>query len=67
MEAARAGKPHTGWKGEPLPQAYWDRLKEDLERTEEEWDALLASGKEQAQTQRERIRQKAQAKGIILS
>ena len=67
MESARAGKPHTGWRGEPLPQAYWDRLKEDLARTEEEWDALLASAHAQSQAQREKVRLKAQARGITLS
>jgi hypothetical protein len=67
MESVRAGlKPHTGWRGEPLPQAYWDRLAEDLARTEEEWDALLASAHAQSQAQRKKVILKAQARGIIL-
>ena len=45
LEAARADKPHKSKR--PLPQIYWDRLAEDLARTEEEWDALIAASKVQ--------------------
>jgi hypothetical protein len=34
---------------------YWERLAEDLLRTEAEWDLLLAQGAMQAQAQREKV------------
>jgi hypothetical protein len=40
---------------DPRMAVYWERLAQDLSRTEAEWDELLAQGATQAQAQREKI------------
>lgn len=40
---------------DPRMAVYWERLAEDLLRTDEEWDALLATTAEQSKAQREKV------------
>jgi hypothetical protein len=40
---------------DPRMAVYWERLAEDLLRTDAEWDLLLAQGAMQAQAQREKV------------
>ena len=40
---------------DPRMAVYWERLAEDLLRTEAEWDLLLATTAMQAQAQREKV------------
>lgn len=61
MEAARAGsKPHTGWRGEPLSQVYWDRL-ENPEKRLKELEAEIAL----SEACRARVKAKALTRGIV--
>ena len=40
---------------DPRMAVYWERLAEDLLRTDEEWDALLADAAKRSKTQREKF------------
>ena len=48
-------------RDDPRMTAYWERLAEDLLRTDEEWDALLAKTAEEASSQRVKVMAKLSA------
>jgi len=48
-------------RDDPRMKAYWERYDEDMARTEEEWDTLLAQTKKEANAQREKVMAKLAA------
>jgi hypothetical protein len=62
LETFRAStlRHHTGWRGEPLSQAYWDRLENPEKRLKELESEIALS-----EACRARIKAKALTKGIV--
>ena len=67
--AAQLAKARTPFKeskrvrlDDPKMQVYWERLAEDLLRTEAEWDELIANSHRESHAQREKVLAKARTR-----